>query len=1106
MRKAMPQRNRSVKGSAARASNGRLALDILRLSAAPILLVCADARQAGAVAAIARAFAPESRAAHLPPLDSPPYDPLPPSRACVGARMAVLGALACDEEAPRLVTACPAALLRRVPPRAIWPAARLGLAVGEAPDVDALADGLARIGYRPAARVEEPGDFALRPQAIELFPAAVEIPARLALDEGRITEIRGFDPDSQRDRDETWERLVVDPASEIVRAADEAPVAQGEEHRLAAHYEALETLLDYLPDARLLLGDGAGEVVEDALGAIEEAHAYEVAMRAARGRGAHPLPPERLFLGEADWRALADKSEPAPGGGGEGDGSVPRFWEAARPLAGLRGFVDRAREDGQRILATGTGRAGASLARRLASASGEAPLPVGSFAQAAAAEPGSLLVLAAPLEAGFVDAEDGVAVVAPADLLGPRAVLPRTDAARDPLGLDEAALAFGEAAIHAEHGIGIVEGLVRVDLDGEPREALRLTYADGASLMVPVDELDRVSRYGAAVDGLRLDRLDGDTWARRRAQIEEEIAQGAARLEAEAKSRAARTAPAIAPPARDFARIASRFPYAPTADQERALAEILEDLGQERPMQRLLCGDVGSGKTEVAVRAIAATALAGRQAALVAPTTILAQQHFDLLCRRFAGTGIAIGRLSRLVGAQEARRTRAGLRDGAVRIVVGTHALGAKDVRFSDLGLVVIDEEQRFGARQKASLARLSQGTHALSLSATPIPGTLAAALAGLVPVSVIAEPPPGRHPVRTLLAEDDDAIVREALLAEHARGGLSFVVAPRIADLAALAERIARAVPELTLAVAHGRMKPAEVEETMLAFAEGEGADVLLATNIVESGLDVRRADTILITGPDRFGLADLHQLRGRVGRGPRRAHAFLLVERKRRMAAATRARLETLARESRLGAGFAIGLADLFARGAGSVLGEAQSGHVAALGLGLYRRLVARAAAIAKGRAPDAETLPRIEIGLHGAIPEDFVAEPALRLELYARLARIAEEEALDEFEDEIVERFGEPPEPVCDLLALARLRIACAEHGIVRLEGGPQALAASFDEDAARRIARAGPPPQPLAWRGDRLVYDMESEDARERVELAEGFLEAIGALAESNARGS
>lgn len=1100
----MPQRNRSVKGFAAPAPNGRLALDVLRLRGASILLVCADARQAAAVAAIARALAPESRAAHFPPLDSPPYDPLPASRACVGGRMAVLGALACEEAPPRLVTACPAALLRRVPPRAIWPAARLALATGETPDADALADALARIGYRSAARVEEPGDFALRPHTIEIFPAAAAIPARLALEEGRIVEIRGFDPDSQRDRDETRERLVVDPACEIVRPAGEVPAAHREEHRLAAHYEALETLLDYLPDARILVRDGTEEAVEDALGTIAEAHAYEVAIREARGRGAHPLPPERLFLGEADWRALAEEAEPAPTGGGEGEASVPRFWEAARPLAALRGFVEGARDDGLRILATGTGRAGASLARRLAAALGQHPLPVARLAEAAAAEPGALLALPAPLEAGFVDAADEVAAIAPADLLGPRAVL--ADATRDPLGLDEAALAFGEAAIHAEHGIGIVEGLVRVDLDGEPREALRLAYADGASLMVPVDELDRVSRYGAAVEGLRLDRLDGDTWARRRDAIEAEIAEGAARLEAAAKARARRAAPAIAPPARAFARIASRFPHAPTADQERALAEILEDLGHERPMQRLLCGDVGSGKTEVAVRAIAATALAGKQAALVAPTTILAQQHYDLLCRRFAGTGIAIGRLSRLVGTQEARRTRAGLRDGTVRIVVGTHALGAKDVRFSDLGLVVIDEEQRFGARQKASLARLSEGTHALSLSATPIPGTLAAALAGLVPVSVIAEPPPGRHPVRTLLAEDDDAIVREALLAEHARGGLSFVVAPRIADLAPLAQRIARAVPELTLAVAHGRMKPAEVEETMLAFAEGEGADVLVATNIVESGLDVRRADTILITSPDRFGLADLHQLRGRVGRGPRRAHAFLLVERERRMAAATRARLETLARESRLGAGFAIGLADLFARGAGSVLGDAQSGHVAALGLGLYRRLVARAAAIAQGRAPEPETLPRIEIGLHGAIPEDFVAEPALRLELHARLARIADDAALDDLEDEIAERFGEPPEPVSDLLALARLRLACAEQGIVRLEGGPQALAASFDEAAARRLAHAGPPPEPLAWRGDRLVYEVESEDGREREGLAEDFLEAIGRLAESEAGGS
>ena len=570
--------------------------------------------------------------------------------------------------------------------------------------------------------------------------------------------------------------------------------------------------------------------------------------------------------------------------------------------------------------------------------------------------------------------------------------------------------------------------------------------------MAPVDELDRIWRYGAG-DAVGLDRLDGEAWPKRRARIEGEIAETAQRLVALTREREARSAPKLIAPSRGYERFVARFPFSETPDQLRAIGDVLADLASGRPMDRLVCGDVGFGKTEVALRAAAAVALAGKQVAIVAPTTVLVRQHLQTFRRRFAGLGVEVGHLSRLVRPAEARAVKAGLADGTVDIVIGTHALTGQGVAFKDLGLVVIDEEQRFGLAHKRKLRDLARDVHVLTLTATPIPRTLHAAMLGLQDLSVIATPPAQRRPIRTIVGPFDEASLRQALVRERRRGGQSFVVCPRIEDIEPLAKRLATLVPELAVLLAHGKMPAAEIDDAMVRFADGDG-DVLLATNIIESGLDVPRANTMLVWRADRFGLAQLHQLRGRVGRGRVRGICYLMTDPEAKIGAATRKRLATLETMDRLGAGFAISARDLDARGAGDLFGEDQAGHVKLIGMGLYRHLLERALRAARGEPPPDEWSPELNLGAAGRIPADYVPEAEVRINLYARLAKLTDESDVDALGEEIEDRFGTAPEPVRELFALTRLKHLCRRAGIARLDAGPQAIAVSFRRDTERR----------------------------------------------------
>ncbi|MDB5591462.1 TRCF domain-containing protein [Enterovirga sp.] len=1106
---AAPLRQRDDLSPPLPRSEGGLALLLLGLAreagSAGLLHVAAGASRLDRLAALLWAFAPDVETFLFPPWDCLPYDRLSPSPRPMGLRIATLSALAEGRPGPFIVLGTPEALLQRVPPRGIWAGRTRTLSLGDPIDPAALARDLARTGYRADERVDEPGEFAARGAVFDVFPAGYYLPVRIDHDSGRVTAIASFDAASQRTTDR-FNTLRLQPASEAVRppgngdetAENDAPErGPGLEHRLPDIYGRLESLLDYMPRAHVVVEPGA----EDRAGAfLEQVHdAYESRLRFQRGDG-RPLSPEGLYLSAAERdgqlarRTVTRLAEADP----EDSPEIPVFARHSRPGDALRAFVAAEREAGRRIAVAGPeGPDLDAVARRVAKAAATAPVRAATWDDIAGAAPRSVLRLNVPLAQGF-RAEPAVTVVAVRDVLGSQAHLQTGSGPdSDVFGRRADRFHLGDAVIHLDHGIGVLRGLERVAAPGQDAtETIRLEYAGGAILMVPVSDLDLMWRYGAMREGLSLDRLGGEAWPRKRAKVEAEIGRAAAELSRLAAAHRAREAARLVPPRRDYERFVAGFPFAETPDQRSAVSDILADLASGHAMDRLCCGDVGFGKTEVALRAAAAAVLSGKQVALAAPTTVLVRQHLATFRRRFAELGIEVGHLSRLVAPAEARATKEGLASGRIRIAIGTHALAGRGVRFADLGLLIVDEEQRFGAADKEKLRRLGEDVHVLTLTATPIPRTMQAALAGLRAVSVLATPPAERQPVRTVVMPLDEATVRDALLREMRRGGQSFVVCPRIEDIAPMAERLARLVPELQVRVAHGQLKPAEIDETMVAFADGEG-DVLLATNIIESGLDVPRANTILIWRADRFGLSQLHQLRGRVGRGRVRGTTYLLTDPEQQLPPETARRLDRLAALDRLGAGFAISAEDLDTRGGGDLLGDTQTGHVKLIGAGLYRRLLERALLAAQGTAPAEDWSPELNIGASGLIPDSYVPEPEMRLNLYARIARARDLADEDRLAEEIEDRFGPRPDAVETALALGRLRRLCRRAGVARIDAGPQAVALTFKEapPAAGELAgleRAFP--GGLSWKDARLILAGPFDPA-DLLRLSEAALSAL-----------
>ncbi|WP_336490243.1 TRCF domain-containing protein [Methylobacterium nigriterrae] len=1066
---------------------GALATALLSLEGAPLVHVARDARRLEELAEILRALAPGRGVAVYPEWDCLPYDRASPSRGVMGARSGVLRWLTDAANLPDLVLTTGPALLQRVPPPATWATARLEIRIGDTLEPEPTIAALQRLGYILDDRVDEPGEVAIRGRVIDLFPAAAPMPCRIELDDRRVTAIRSYEAVSQRSIADA-DVLVVDPATEIILApGSEATLRPftGQEHELPRFYPELASLLDYVPEARLVIEAGAEERIDAFFEQIRDGRE-----NAPRPSGeTMPGPTGGLYLTPQEWSDLVARKQLALAEEVENT-TVPVFARERRPRPAFARYLRERQKAGDRILLASSKRSLRRLAQEAVSVLGHKLQRANAWAALLKAEPGQVLVMEAPLDAGFHVPDAAATVLTASDLLGHQAG-EAAGGATATLPISEVELRIGDAAIHSDHGLCVFEGLEPVTGPaGLPEDAVRLRFSDDAVLMAPAGQAGRIWRYGSETDAVSLDRLEGGTWEKRWAGVEEALKR-TAQLMLELAEACRRTrAEVLVPPAREMERFAAGFGFALTPDQASAIDAVLRGLASGHPMDRLVCGDVGFGKTEVALRAAAAALFAGRQVAIAAPTTVLVRQHVQTFRRRFARFGIEVAQLSRLVPPAEARRVKAGLADGSVRLVIGTHALAGRGVRFADLGLMVIDEEQRFGARQKERLRALGRQAHVLTLTATPIPRTLQTALIGLQDLSVIATPPVVRQPIRTLVASFAPDTVRAALLREHRRGGQSFVVCPRIADLAPMQARLREIAPELEILVAHGDLDPSEMDEVMVRFADGEG-DVLLATNIIESGLDVPRANTMLVWHPEKFGLSQLHQLRGRVGRGQRRAVTYLLSDPDKPLSPASEKRLRTLEALDRLGAGFAISARDLDLRGAGDLVGEDQAGHVRLIGLGLYQHLLEQALRAARGE-PIEDWHPEVQLGLSEWVPESYVPEPELRLSLYTRLARLRTQEEAEALREEIEDRFGPLPAPVEELIALARLRAACVDLGIERLSGGPHGLAADFRPGRLGELVLSG---NELDRRGDRLILPQGSPDPAQRARLAAELLEQL-----------
>ncbi|HEY0439055.1 MAG TPA: transcription-repair coupling factor, partial [Xanthobacteraceae bacterium] len=951
-------------------------------------------------------------------------------------------------------------------------------------------------GYARASTVREPADYAIRGGIIDLFPPGHELPIRLDFFGDTLESIRTFDPETQRTIGQ-MRALDLVPAAEfqlttdtirrfrmsyaeafgaparddlLYEAVSEGRRHQGMEHWLPLFHGVMDTLFDYVPQSPILLEPLIEDAARERLALI--ADYYDARCSALQGPRTgppyNPLPPDRLYLAEAEWRerlakgavaALNPFAVPEAAGVIDMNARQGHNFTAERAEAGANVFEAVAKHihalQGQRkrvlvaLWSDGSReRMGSVLAEH-----GVANLnTVGSWRTALALPRPEVGLAVLGIESGFET--DDVAVISEQDILGDRLVRPRRAGrkAQDFIA-DLTSLSEGDLVVHVDHGIGRFVGLQAIEAAGAPHDCVEIHYAGGDKLYLPVENIELLSRYGSEETTVQLDRLGGSGWQSRKARMKQRIREMAGELIKIAAERQLREAQRMSVPHGLYDEFCAGFPYEETEDQRTAIDAAIDDLASGRPMDRLVCGDVGFGKTEVALRAAFVSAMSGKQVAVIVPTTLLARQHSRTFTERFRGFPINVAQASRLIPAAEMKNVKAGLASGNVDIVVGTHALLGKTIKFKDLGLVIVDEEQHFGVGHKEKLKTLRAEVHVLTLTATPIPRTLQLALSGVRDLSIIASPPVDRLAVRTFVAPFDDLVVREALLRERYRGGQSFYVCPRIEDLAGAKDFLDRTVPEVRVAVAHGQMSATALEDIMSAFYDGK-YDVLLSTTIIESGLDIPTANTLIVHRADRFGLAQLYQLRGRVGRSKMRAYALFTLPAEKTITAQAERRLKVLQSLDSLGAGFQLASHDLDIRGAGNLLGEEQSGHIKEVGYELYQQMLEEAVMSLKAgiAEPVADRWsPQITVGTPVLIPEEYVADLSVRLSLYRRLSELDDEREIDAFGAELVDRFGPLPVETKHLLKIVGIKALCRRANVEKVDTGPKGAVLSFRDSA-------------------------------------------------------
>ncbi|WP_095011277.1 transcription-repair coupling factor [Tsuneonella mangrovi] len=1066
--------------------------DLARAAKGRAVFIAPDDAAMRSIAEAAQYFAPELEVIEFPAWDCLPYDRSSPALAISAQRLAALHRLQAGKAGSQLLVTTANALLQRVlTPFRIREAVQ-EFRPGAVIPHDQLTAMLMRQGYSRTDTVIDHGEFAMRGSIFDVFPSGLDQGLRLDFFGDDLESLRTFDPSTQMSTGVLESHLLL-PASEalldeqsikrfrsryremfganatqdpLYQAVSDGRRLAGMEHWLPLFEDRMATLFDHLSaDDLLVIDAGALSAGEERFADVADYHRQ----RAEHAEGSYrPLATDALYLTSDEFNeALQSRpihrasifAEPESAttvdyGFHSGRDFAPERARGDNVYAAAAEHLKAVGKAGKRPLLAAYSKGSRS---RLASILTEAGAPTAladTWQEALGlAAKGKPVALVLPLDTGF--ANDEIDLVTEQDVLGDRLVRRkkrRKDA--DAFLAELSALNAGDLVVHIDHGIGRYRGLEAIPVGQSKHDCAMLEYAGGDKLYVPVENLEVLSRYGAAEGTVMLDRLGGEAWQKRRARLKERIREIAGELLATAAARALRKAPVLEAEEAGFNQFVERFPWEETDDQDRAIADVLRDLESGKPMDRLVCGDVGFGKTEVALRAAFVAAMSGKQVAVVAPTTLLARQHFENFSARFSGFPLKVGRLSRLVGAKEMSATREGLKKGDVDIVIGTHAILSKSTEFRDLGLVIVDEEQRFGVTHKEKLKQLRADVHVLTLTATPIPRTLQMAMSGLRELSTIQTPPVDRLAVRTYVMEWDDMVMREALLREHHRGGQSFIVVPRIKDMAEVEEWLREHVPEVKPITAHGQMSPTEVEERMSAFYDGK-YEVLLSTTIVESGLDIPSANTIVIHRADRFGLAQLYQLRGRVGRSKLRAYAYLTTPADTVLSEVAEKRLKVLGDLDSLGAGFQLASHDLDIRGAGNLLGDEQSGHIREVGFELYQSMLEDAIVAAKagdtGLEPAKDAFsPQITVDAPIMIPDDYVPDLAVRMGLYRRLNDARDQGEIEALAAEMIDRFGPLPQPTANLVRLIEIKHQAIAANIAKIDVGARGTLVTFHND--------------------------------------------------------
>lgn len=991
-------------------------------------------------------------AVYFPGWDCLPYDVVSPSPEVRGQRVSVLLTLIESPQKPSVILTTVDAFLQRLPPPDSLRNRQIRIAVGDSLSRENLLLPLIKNGYYRTEIVREQGEFAVRGSLIDLFPLSEAAPIRIDFFGDEVEALRYFDPMTQRGTG-ACASVSLGPVSELT-VVDPLPATlqsftanrQGIEHWSPLFFEKMSHLSDYLPaETRWVFNRHALGVCADRLAMLT--YYYKERTSTLSPLGVAFLPPEQLYLTAVEVQTHSERAwhisdHPAPQAVSfdfSPTDLMPRF-EAYRQTLSQKVIVACLTEGSRDRLCHILQEQGVAV-------------PTISFsaedAFSSAAPPYVAAVF--PTEKSF--ATDEVVVISEQDLLGERISRPsRRGSAVETMLLEFSQLTVGDLVVHRDHGIGRYEGLEVVTVDRVTHDCFRLTYHNNDQLLVPVENMDVLTRYGGASDTVSLDRLGAAQWQQRKAAARQKIFDMANHLVTLAAKRALDVGEVITYPTAQLEAFCARFPYPETDDQLRAIEDTLADLESGQPMDRLICGDVGFGKTEVALRAAFAVAASGRQVILVTPTTLLCRQHMETFTKRFEGFPILVAQLSRFISAKEATAVRAGVASGEVGILIATHAAFSDKMSFADLGLVIVDEEQHFGVKQKEKMKELKANVHILTLTATPIPRTLQLALTGVRQMSLIATPPMDRLAVRTVLMPYDRVTIRDAILREYHRGGQVYYVIPRLNELDDVEKELRLLVPEVTIGVAHGQLSAAELDRVTTDFYAGK-YHLLLATNIIECGIDVPAANTLIVHRSDLFGLAQLYQLRGRVGRSKTQGYAYFTLDPKKPLTEQSKKRLDIMTTLDKLGAGFTLATHDMDVRGTGNLIGSAQSGHVKEVGVELYQNLLQEAIAELREYKDEAavqvkETwTPQINLGLSVMIPADYVRDLGVRLSLYRRISNLKKAEDVIDFTAELRDRFGVLPPEVNHLMTTVNLKLFCLKYGIEKLDAGERGLIVTF-----------------------------------------------------------